>query len=413
MRHEDIKRQPESITAAIHVQTSRQSERVLRNQDQNFQLLATGQRAHQASIAQIQADYARLFGMVSGIFNVATKIDKQTTVSEKDAEDIIDLKDEVEEFKSSRRIPISVRAPGVDSDMEGEIADSTVICDGPTSRIDAKFEESCNDSLTEAMERLCTLASFKEKKDFKATDDEHALQSIIEDLGKILELASSEIHFQQTQQVPSWLRKHGTDHQNPDRALMKVDKSFLQSLDLKRMMGMLHSTRSVAIQDRGLKTDITPTLSTANHIEALPRASRASRNQFTIRNDIQSFESDFGTFAVLSTVHQAKGKQKANETSAPVENAQEVFSGSISFMPHHSSSRYKIAASFLQKSMHEGSYSMAPQISFCAIIPAESKVFRRIQSGDLEGLIDMLELNLASLQDCDPLGRSLLNVRLC
>lgn len=54
--------------------------------------------------------------------------------------------------------------------------------------------------------------------------------------------------------------------------------------------------------------------------------------------------------------------------------------------------------------------SLRPTISFSAILPEDSEVFRMVSCGDLSGLRRLLAERKVSLSDCDELGRSLLTV---
>jgi hypothetical protein len=407
LRNKSIEQYPDKITASVDVLLSQQSEDLKQNQHENFQLVTTELKDQQTELAQMQAQYQS--EMIWRLDKVNSKMDKHQSMTDEQFELI---KTVAHCLKLGSRVRTSTTSSSPHSDSRDEVGDSIVTKDESSSSIDTKYRHSHHDRLAKALERLCTLASHKDKTEFRATDDEDSVQSIIEDLGQILELASSQIHFEQEQQIPIWLQKYGIETRSSDEALTKVDQRITQSRDLKRMMGMLNSARSVAVGDEGLWKDVPNAIPAANDIEASSKVSTPSRNRFMIRNHCQNFESALGTLTLFSKIHQAKGKEKADERLAKVNDDQETFFGSVTFIPNCSSPRYKIAASFLQNSLHEGSYSLAPRISFCAIIPSGSEVFRRIEHGDLNGLINLLESNLASLKDCDPEGRSLLNVRL-
>ena len=53
-----------------------------------------------------------------------------------------------------------------------------------------------------------------------------------------------------------------------------------------------------------------------------------------------------------------------------------------------------------------------PTLTFRATIPDDSEVFRIVESGSVKKLKRLLSTGAASLGDCDPMGRSLLNVGL-
>lgn len=54
--------------------------------------------------------------------------------------------------------------------------------------------------------------------------------------------------------------------------------------------------------------------------------------------------------------------------------------------------------------------SLRPTVSFSAILPNGSEVFRKVKNGDLDGLRQMLAEGTASLSDCNERGNSLLTV---
>lgn len=89
-----------------------------------------------------------------------------------------------------------------------------------------------------------------------------------------------------------------------------------------------------------------------------------------------------------------------------------IFEGTVNLIPNETISKTKISTSFWQKCTENGYFSLKPTLSFCAIIPENSHIFTLVREGDLEGLIRHVQQGHASLTDCDPEGRTLLNVRL-
>ena len=92
------------------------------------------------------------------------------------------------------------------------------------------------------------------------------------------------------------------------------------------------------------------------------------------------------------------------------EVATAAFAGTITLLPKTKRKKLKIRAFFSQYMMKNGTFSFAPTLSFHAVIPDDSPVFRLVEDGDLEGLKQMLQDGLASVTDCDTRGRSLLAV---
>lgn len=89
----------------------------------------------------------------------------------------------------------------------------------------------------------------------------------------------------------------------------------------------------------------------------------------------------------------------------------EAFAGTLTLLPQTTTKRMKVRAFFTQKVMRSGAFSFSPVLSFHAIIPDDSEVFRLVEGGDIEGLTKLLQRRSASLTDCDTKGRSLLGVR--
>lgn len=93
------------------------------------------------------------------------------------------------------------------------------------------------------------------------------------------------------------------------------------------------------------------------------------------------------------------------------EQTTKSFAATISILPRTKERKMQIRASFFQHMTRNGGYSFTPTISFHAVIPNDSRVFRLAEGDDLDGLKQMLQDGLASLTDCDMNGRSLLGVR--
>lgn len=87
-----------------------------------------------------------------------------------------------------------------------------------------------------------------------------------------------------------------------------------------------------------------------------------------------------------------------------------VFEGTVSLIPERDISCTKISTSFLQKWTEDCHFSLKPTLSFCAIIPDNSRIFVLAREGDLKGMINHIQQGHASLTDCDSRGRTLLNV---
>lgn len=111
---------------------------------------------------------------------------------------------------------------------------------------------------------------------------------------------------------------------------------------------------------------------------------------------------------------QRKRKFLNTTESSSLDDAEEEYLlGTVSFMPNkrRSAKNFRIQISIHQNVSSEGLMtSLRPTISFSAILPNNSEVFRKVESGDLDRLQQMLANGTAALSDCDERGNSLLVV---
>ena len=70
----------------------------------------------------------------------------------------------------------------------------------------------------------------------------------------------------------------------------------------------------------------------------------------------------------------------------------------------------RVSVMFQRSLTYAGSFLTKPILSVSALLPSDSKVFRLIEAGDLEGLMKSLSLREVRLTDRDDRGRCLLNV---
>jgi hypothetical protein len=135
-----------------------------------------------------------------------------------------------------------------------------------------------------------------------------------------------------------------------------------------------------------------------------------------IRNRSQTIPLQAGTLIVLSRSQDLRKSQKrsTNLCQLPADAADhellEIFTSTITFIPNVHGSRAKLLARVCQESTTKGFSFIHPTLSFCSMIAEDSVIFKVIANGDTEELIRMFENNLAAITDCDPRGRSLLNV---
>lgn len=87
----------------------------------------------------------------------------------------------------------------------------------------------------------------------------------------------------------------------------------------------------------------------------------------------------------------------------------EFLEASFTFVPNAPNTN-QIVVTLHQQKFYDRVSLRNPILSFSALLPDDSRVFRLIKSGNLKGLIRMLTLGEARLSDRDSSGRSLLNV---
>ena len=92
-------------------------------------------------------------------------------------------------------------------------------------------------------------------------------------------------------------------------------------------------------------------------------------------------------------------------------SAEEKFSARIVFIPTSSTDlRTKVILNVSQKSTSTGSLLSTPMLSFRSIIPEDSETIEIVEFGTLRDLQKAFSEGTASITDCNPDGRSLLNV---
>ena len=93
------------------------------------------------------------------------------------------------------------------------------------------------------------------------------------------------------------------------------------------------------------------------------------------------------------------------------ESAAEAFAAKLLITPvSASSSRSQIVIDVASKTYHDRTIFLTPMLTFRAIVPDDSEVFRVVENGSVRKLRKLLNNGKASLGDCDSMGRSLLNV---
>ena len=93
------------------------------------------------------------------------------------------------------------------------------------------------------------------------------------------------------------------------------------------------------------------------------------------------------------------------------ESAEEAFAAKLLITPVSAPiSNFQIVVDVASKTYHDRTMYLAPILTFRAIVPDDSEVFRVVEGGSVRKLKKLLDSGKASLGDCDSMGRSLLNV---
>lgn len=93
------------------------------------------------------------------------------------------------------------------------------------------------------------------------------------------------------------------------------------------------------------------------------------------------------------------------------ESVNEAFSAKIVVTPTSASlSNFQIVIDTASRAYHDRTIYFTPTLTFRPMLPTDSEVFRVVEGGSVKKLKKLLNSGAASLGDCDPMGRSLLNV---
>lgn len=275
-------------------------------------------------------------------------------------------------------------------------------------KADNNTEDSqAGNGLSESIDRLCSLATKP-----RATAYSDQAQQIIADLEKILCLVSMEAKSP----APLESRKRKQDQQ-AGLEFAELSRYPKQSLDLKKLQGLLISSPYISINEQGqLVTELFKLSSFIDpfHIASFD-TSITSENRRYRKTTFQNYDTTVGS----AFVHIKKRRLRENSDHGqnntvnikPDEEVEEIFEGRIDFIPKRTNRQIRISASFMQRVAKDGFFSLKPRLSFCAVIPYNSEIFDLVSCGDLKGIIDHIQQGKASLSDCDPEGRTLLNVR--
>lgn len=94
-----------------------------------------------------------------------------------------------------------------------------------------------------------------------------------------------------------------------------------------------------------------------------------------------------------------------------IESSDEAFAARLLITPASApSSNIQIVIDLASKTHYDRAIYFTPTITFRAMVPDDSEVFRVVEGGSVKKLKKLISSGRASLGDCDSMGRSLLNV---
>lgn len=101
----------------------------------------------------------------------------------------------------------------------------------------------------------------------------------------------------------------------------------------------------------------------------------------------------------------------ADNEDCDTEIADEAFAAKVVVTPTSAvRSNFQIIIDLASKTYQNHTVHFPPTLTFRAMIPDDSEVFRVVERGSVKNLKKLLSSGAASLGDCDTRGRSLLNV---
>ena len=96
------------------------------------------------------------------------------------------------------------------------------------------------------------------------------------------------------------------------------------------------------------------------------------------------------------------------------ESADDAFAAKLLITPVSApNSNFQIVIDVASKTYRDRTMYLTPMLTFRAIVPDDSELFRVVEGGSVRKLKKLLNNGMASLGDCDSMGRSLLNVSIC
>lgn len=233
--------------------------------------------------------------------------------------------------------------------------------------------------LSAAIDRLCLLTSSTAKVCYSEDAEE-----IIEDLGCVLDAILHE-EIGVTDQIPKVGKRKRCD-ENPSRNIHR---------DIKKVRGLLSASQAIEIGESY----------SARHVLRSKSGQKPSKNSAEVY-----CMADCTAVVSFRTYFDTRSKQQGELERVSMQNTHNTHRGSINILPRTGIGKAKISACFVQQFTSLGFHSLNPIISFHPVIPDEADIFRAVEAGDVDWMLELINTSKASLRDCDSHGRSLLNV---
>ena len=251
--------------------------------------------------------------------------------------------------------------------------------------------------LSKSIDQLCLFAS----KKGSALFSEDA-QLMIESLDKILAAVE---HANGTPRPAHSSQKRKRPAEDEESKQLQTVRS------IKRIRGLLNSAQSVAVNQPGRIFRKTAAIQYSLICTPANRAHfKLVKRNYDNTCDHVAIQIAEGAIGLL----QKKSRLRYSNNSTgddPGDITFESFLATVDYTPSGPLPKTKITAVFQQFIKLQNSVSLNPILSYCAMIPDDAKIFEYVNDDDVYGVRNLVEQGLASLSDCDSLGRPLLYVR--
>ncbi|KAL9620343.1 MAG: hypothetical protein Q9160_005142 [Pyrenula sp. 1 TL-2023] len=235
-----------------------------------------------------------------------------------------------------------------------------------------------NDQISKCIDWLYTVCK-SGKSEFDPASEE--AQLITDNLTEVLQALLEDIDSTSPINIGRKRKRLETPNQPNEETRL----THYEARSVKRMRGILESSQKVQIRPSNWRFD------------QMPIGRRLWSNKGRV------IQTAFGALVLVIALIDPKPSSKSYQ-----ESAREVFAGNLTLVLSRSRNKAKLRTFFVQRVLSNGAFTFSPTISFHAMIPNDSQIFDLVRRGDVDHMIKLLEGGLASLNDCDEDGHSLL-----